>query len=211
MKNEKIMVNLGCGPDGIRGWDNLDWGLLPLVSKFGFIQKLLIKSGFLERKYLLNWPKIRLLDIRGRLPYNNGSVDQIYCSHVLEHFEKWQTINLLKEMRRILRRGGIARVVVPDLSKVIKIYNKDGAESFCRVLWGFDKDIKPNNLIKSLQRKFIRSHQWMYNKKSFEEVIKISGFRNFKWLDYKIGEVQNLDKLDLDIHKELSMYVEIKK
>lgn len=211
MENEKTKINLGSGPDGIDGWDNLDWGLLPLVSKFGIIQKILIKVGLLDKNYLLSWPKIRLCDIRGKLPYTDNSIEQVYCSHVLEHLEKWQTINLLKEVKRILKKGGIMRIVLPDLKKILEVYSKNGADQFCRVLWGFDKDIKPNNLIKSLQRKFIRPHQWMYNKKSFEEVIKISGFGNFKWLDYKIGEVQSLDKLDLDIHKELSMYVEIKK
>jgi len=69
----------------------------------------------------------------------DASVDFIYCSRVLEHLEEWEAVELLRECRRVLRPGGVLRLVVPDLLKMVKNYY--GADEFCREFYGFDKDI----------------------------------------------------------------------
>lgn len=209
--NKKLLVNLGSGPSGIKGWDNLDWGLLPLINKFPIIPKILCNFGLLNKNYLVVWPKIRLCDITKKLPYKDNSVDFVYCSHVLEHFDKWQTLNILRESNRIMKKDGVMRIVLPDLEKVFEVYRKEGPNEFCRVMWGFEKDVSPSSFINLIQRRFIRLHQWMYDKKSFEDVVKSVGFKKIKWVDCKKGEMLDIKKLDLEVHKELSMYVEIKK
>lgn len=58
------------------------------------------------------------------LPYNSGSVDHIYSSHALEHIEPAMVAPTLAEWYRVLRVGGICRVIVPDAQYIVQ-YNID--------------------------------------------------------------------------------------
>jgi SAM-dependent methyltransferase len=53
--------------------------------------------------------------------YADGSVSEIYASHVLEHFPGDKTIKVLREWVRVLKPGGRIRVAVPDHEKAIKM------------------------------------------------------------------------------------------
>jgi predicted SAM-dependent methyltransferase len=203
MTDKKITkINLGAGPDGIVGWQNFDWGMLPFLAKFGLLDAL-VSFGFLAKEYKRVWPKFSLVDIRKKIPVNDKSVDFVYCSHVLEHFEKNETLRVLNEAKRVLKKGGTARFVLPDLDKIIKIKE---ADKMCRVWWGYDKD-----KLTGWKKYFIRGHQWLYSKKSFGQLLKEVGFSKIKFLEYKQGRVSDLDKLDLPIHQDLSFYVEVEK
>ena len=58
-------------------------------------------------------------DLRKGLPLPENSVDKIYASHVLEHIPYRELINLLRELHRILNKGGELYVSVPDVSLFI--------------------------------------------------------------------------------------------
>lgn len=61
-------------------------------------------------------------DIRTGLPFIPASVDVCYASHVIEHLERPAAKQLLLECHRVLKPGGIIRLVVPDLEGIAKIY-----------------------------------------------------------------------------------------
>lgn len=50
------------------------------------------------------------------LPYETGTVDEVNCSHVLEHVEKRKVLPVLCEFYRVLRPGGLLSIEVPDLA-----------------------------------------------------------------------------------------------
>lgn len=56
------------------------------------------------------------------LPFANNTFDLVYSSHVLEHFEKVNTQDVINEWVRILKPGGIIRLSVPSFENIIKIY-----------------------------------------------------------------------------------------
>jgi hypothetical protein len=89
-------VNFGCGRVFHSGWLNFD------------------SSPCDER--------VSYCDISGRLPFGDQCVDVIYHSHVLEHLEETGAKVFIDECRRILRPGGIMRVVVPDLEGIAGAY-----------------------------------------------------------------------------------------
>lgn len=129
-------------------------------------------------------------------------MDYIYCSHVLEHFEKYETLNILKECRRVLKKNGVMRIVLPDLGKMIKSYK--GAEEFNREFFGYEKDVR------SMAKMFIRGHQWMYDEGSFLKILKMV-FGDVSKTSFRKGRVPDLKKLDLEIHRDHSFYVEVVK
>lgn len=200
-------LNLGSGPNSAKGWINYDWGLLPFLAKYR-LTSIFTSLSLLPKIYNCQWPKIELIDLRKELPDEDGSVNYIYCSHLLEHFEKYQSLKLLRECRRILKRGGMMRIVLPDLEKVIDEYRD--ADSFNREFYGYDKD-KYVGILGKLQLLFLRGHEWMYDKKSFRNLLKEAGFKNIKLRSIKKGKFPNINKLDLDVHKRLSFYYECQK
>jgi predicted SAM-dependent methyltransferase len=189
MVKRPLKVNLGCGPSRIEGW--VTW-----------FRKLLIELNLLAKNYETKWPPLALVDIRRKLPLRDQSVDFIYCSHVLEHFEKWQSESILKECKRVLKKTGIIRVILPDLKLMIDQFNS--AEEFCRQFYGYNKDQKRWYKI------FVRGHQWMYDKKSIIKEIKKAGFGKVNVVGWRQGLVPDIDKLDLYEQRMISLYIEAK-
>lgn len=58
-------------------------------------------------------------DISKPLPIADGRYELVYMSHVLEHIPWFQTIEVLKEIHRILMPGGRIEVFVPDFDKIL--------------------------------------------------------------------------------------------
>jgi predicted SAM-dependent methyltransferase len=210
MRMPKIFkVNLGCGPSGIEGWINLDWGILPWLSKNIWLRDLLIRTGVLNKSYDLRWPDVRLFDIRKRLPFNDKSIDFIYCSHVLEHFEKYQILSILKESRRVLKDAGVLRIVIPDIEKIIKLYQKSGeADEFSEYVWGYNRSSFKKTMLDKIKEKFIRGHQWCYDFKSMGDILKTAGFENISNMNCGVGLTLDIKKLDLREHEKESIYIE---
>lgn len=90
------LVNIGCGQTFHPAWINLD----------------IVPSA----------PEVQVLDIRRGLPFADRSCDVCYSSHVLEHLSPDQANFLLREVFRVLRSGGIVRLVVPDLEQIVRGY-----------------------------------------------------------------------------------------
>lgn len=89
-------LNLGCGAHYRDGWTNVD------ISSTG--------------------PGVVAHDLRRPLPFSDDSFDLVYHSHVLEHFQRDQAPVFLAECLRVLRPGGLLRVVVPDLEQIVRHY-----------------------------------------------------------------------------------------
>lgn len=90
------LVNLGCGSHFHEDWVNLD--------------------------YKANKPGVISHNLHESLPFKNDSVDAIYCSHVLEHFEKNFAPVFLADCLRVLKKHAVIRLVVPDLEQLVKNY-----------------------------------------------------------------------------------------
>lgn len=92
------MLNVGCGSTFHEDWVNVD-----LYS---------MSEHVIE------------MDIRKGLAFEDNSFDVVYSSHVLEHMSKDKAEELVEEMVRVLKPGGILRLVVPDLEAIISNYTK---------------------------------------------------------------------------------------
>lgn len=93
-----IKLNIGCGSNTHADWLNAD---------------------------LFRSKNVKKVNIKKPLPFKSNSVDIIYHSHLLEHIEKTKAKKFIKECYRILRPGGMMRVVVPDLEKICREYIKN--------------------------------------------------------------------------------------
>jgi predicted SAM-dependent methyltransferase len=92
---EGFYVHLGCGHKYLDGLINTD--------------------GNLFRKIDL-W-----LDLRNRLPFPSRSCKFVYSAHTLEHLFPDDAVRLLREVRRLLKEDGIARIAVPSMEYALEI------------------------------------------------------------------------------------------
>ena len=90
------LLNLGCGSCCHRDWVNVDFR----------------STG----------PKVIPCNLSYGLPFADESFEVIYHSHLLEHFSRCYAPVLMQECYRVHKRGGIIRVVVPDLEKIARLY-----------------------------------------------------------------------------------------
>lgn len=95
-------LNVGSGGQVIPGFTNVD---IPSDEYYGGR-----KMGFIA------------CDISSEnLPFDDDSVDRIYLSHVIEHLDDRGAFHFLREASRVLKPGGVLRVVTPDSEFLWKV------------------------------------------------------------------------------------------
>jgi SAM-dependent methyltransferase len=57
-------------------------------------------------------------DISKPLPFQSDSADFLFLEHVLEHVTPHEGYRFLKEALRVLKPGGVVRIIVPDIEKI---------------------------------------------------------------------------------------------
>jgi predicted SAM-dependent methyltransferase len=99
---------------------------LHLGCGFKYLDGLINTDGNLFRKIDL-WH-----DLRNRLPFPDGSCRFVYSSHTLEHMFPHEAIALLREIRRVLAIGGVARVAVPSMEYALEVARGSDVEDWPR-------------------------------------------------------------------------------
>lgn len=49
----------------------------------------------------------------GKWPWQDETVEDVHCSHMVEHLAAMQRIHFVNELHRVLKRGGKANIIVP--------------------------------------------------------------------------------------------------
>lgn len=177
--SEPIYVQYGCGQSCPSGWLNFDaspwlWlRTLPLVGR-------LLHLGPFPRGVLYG-------DIVTGLPIADQSVQGVYASHVLEHLPYADFWSALDHTFRMLRPGGIFRLVVPDLQARAERYLHDvvleGSEAsawFMRAS-GLGREDGLRGVGPRLRQMFGRSaHLWMWDEKSLAAALGKAGFTEIR-------------------------------
>ena len=142
-KNDKIMLHLGCGEINIPGFINVD--KLPY-------KHIHYRSGV------------------ERLPFiKSNSVELIYISHCLEHIPQSQIGFTLREYYRVLKKGGILRISVPDFKVIVDMYQNTGnIKNILDPLYG-SQEYKYNFHYIAFDYLYL---EWLLKKNSFTEVRK---------------------------------------
>ena len=194
--NGWLKINIGCGLSGAAGWYNIDNSPTILLSRIPFAQKLF---------RLPLWPpNIHRRDVRKGLHFGDGSVDCIYSSHTFEHFTWKESLDLAKECFRVLKPGGVFRIVVPDLQLVVRDYLKDPSDHAAQVFLdrlslnhNFHDWIHPGS-----------NHSQMFDERSLGHLFREAGFAKPEVKIFMQSEIPDIADVELAVRKDESLYME---
>lgn len=199
-------VNLACGLTCAQGWFNIDGSLSALLGskQFTWWNKLIYKLAgsakfytFAEFNEVIRKKRTYFYDLRYGIPLNDNSVQILYCSHFLEHLNKPDGARFIAECYRVLAKGGLMRLVLPDLDIAIKQFQTKPAEKVLDLFF-YTSDYAD-----------FAAHKYNYNFKLLATLLKKVGFKNIERQKYRQGQCPDL-KL-LDSYPDHSLYLECRK
>jgi predicted SAM-dependent methyltransferase len=212
-----IRINVGCGQTPTVGWVNLDNSPAIRLARFPVIASLMNVTGALNRHQFefiefCRRFEIKWADAVRKIPFESGSAEVIYTSHMLEHLDQSEARSFLAEAHRVLKPDGIIRIAVPDIRRIVTKYlehqdaNKLIADTYLAVP-------KPRSYLSRISNLLIgaRHHHWMYDEHSLVALLNGSGF--YAATSLKSGEtiIPDPGSLNLSEREDVSIYVEAKK
>ncbi|MFM9910759.1 MAG: class I SAM-dependent methyltransferase, partial [Chitinophagaceae bacterium] len=177
--NTLKLLNIGCGPYANPEFINLDYSWNPSIN---------ICWDIAKKPY----------------PLASSSMEGIFTEHCLEHIEMNYTLENFREFYRLLKPGGVVRIVVPDGEIYLDIYQrrKDGLTEQMPYEKGY---ISPMARINGIFRN--HGHKFIYDFDTMKKLLQEAGFTNIKKCSYRTGSDQRL-LIDQDWRAIESLYVE---
>jgi len=214
LENRPLRLNLGCGLLTHPKWVNVDGSWNARLARHPFLRKTLAGLNLLTPdKAGVPWSReILIHDIRKPLPFPDSSAEAVYASHVLEHLYREQGQQLIAECFRVLMKGGIIRVVVPDLRAIVNEYvgekwtgettqaqnGSPPADVFNeRLLMRSSSPPKGNVLARIYEAwQDFHSHKWMYDEQSLAHLLRSGGFTDVIRRDYGESEIEGITDVE---------------
>mgnify|MGYP002816303183 CR=1 FL=1 len=219
--NNNMKLNLGCGAVRPKGWINVDSSLNAYLQKLPGGKQIAQKLGMVQ----YDSDNVVYMNLNKPWKFISNSVDIVYASHLFEHLTLKSAELFMKESFRVLKPGGVIRIVVPDLYKIAKKYIaeyeqtngfKDTTEY---IMWAINMHREgqyPN--VQGLKKIILEwqgyphQHKYMYDEKSLGKIFDDHGFVQIKSKSY--GDSEYIPEIkDVEGGKEsyLSVYLEAKK
>lgn len=131
-------------------------------------------------------PSVRYGNVVAGLPIEAESCAGVYASHVLEHLCLDDCRTALQETLRVLKDGGIFRLVVPDLQVYAERYissARSGDPGAIRFLEDTGLGVRAHP--RSPQGKLVQlfgnsAHRWMWDEASLRDELQLAGFSGIR-------------------------------
>ena len=229
------LLNLGCGEKTTdrEGAVNIDWSAMLRLRAHPMRHLVvpLILHGDRLARYRALPDNIMIHDLSKGIPFDSNSVDAVYHSHVLEHLDRGVGERFVREVLRVLKPGGVHRIVVPDFELMVRGYveHLDAADadparqqehdeyvsaileqSVRREAYGtsLQKPLRrrvENSLLGDARRRG-QTHQWMYDRINLRALLLSVGYREVHRLDYDSSLIPEWDEYGLDVDEAGEQY-----
>jgi len=143
------------------------------------------------------------LDATRRLPFPDAAFDFVYSEHMIEHIRFEDGLRMLKEVHRVLRPGGAARVATPDLDFLAALCapdltprQRDYVEWAAREFVPEAPEPRPAFVVNNFVRAW--GHQFIYDAGSLELAMRSAGFASVgrrRIMESDFEELRNLENV----------------
>ena len=217
------ILNLGCGSKTSPACINIDWSIRFKLARNPILQACVFP--FMDPQQI---EKVRRLDyitfgnLKKGIPWPHNSAEAIYHSHVLEHIDRESVMPFLLEIKRVLKPGGVHRIVVPDFQRLVRAYLEDFCEDSRIVDWQVH-DFHIMQMIEQCVRResaAVRkygplrqkietwlfgdarrrgeTHQWTYDEINLPGLLRQAGFTDIARVDYRSSRIPDWSATRLD-------------
>jgi SAM-dependent methyltransferase len=204
---------------------NIDWSAYLLLKRNPVLRRVAPKllKGQRRQRFLSLPDNVVGHDLSKGIPADDGSVDAVYHSHLLEHLDRPVAERFMLEVRRVLAPGGIHRIVVPDLERLCRqlldhlgVCADDIGErarhdehvaalleqAVRREAYGMTAESGLTRVAEKLlvgdARRRGETHQWMYDWANLTALLERSGFDEIEVCDHDGSRVPDWSSFGLD-------------
>jgi SAM-dependent methyltransferase len=171
-------LNWGCGTEPSAGWINSDQKQAPGVDL--------------------------TCDILDGLPLEDDSIDYAVSIHALPELPLDRLVPALRELRRVLRPGGVLRLALPDLERGFRAYVEGERDYF----------LVPDDAARSLGGKLVTQLLWfgyarsLFTADFIEELLQKAGFDEIVHCRFMETSSGFAEIVELDNRERESLFVE---
>ncbi|HEV8657243.1 MAG TPA: methyltransferase domain-containing protein [Thermoanaerobaculia bacterium] len=162
-------IHLGSGDHRIAGWINIDRDVMMQVDV--------------------------VADLTSEMPLRSGSVDLIHSEDFIEHIDQAAGELALRECHRVLRTGGVMRLLTPDLRALVEeIYLRRNPHHlrWCSAYLEADDPCEALNM----HMRMSGEHRFIYDEEHLTSLLREIGF-DVRRVRYNWSTVPELRFLDL--------------
>jgi len=140
-------------------------------------------------------------DLSLPFPLKDNIIDKIYTSHLLEHFHYQELLQLLKELKRILKSGRELSICVPDAKIFVNAYLKNDLEKKKELdrIKHFEHPVEKIDFINYIAY-MGGVHKYMFETENIISILKHVGYK-------KVVKRNFQPDLDLKVRKDESIYI----
>jgi len=110
--------------------------------------------------------------------------DLLYACHILEYFDRRKVESVLADWRRVLKKGGVLRISVPDFEALVKLYHRTH---------DLYKILGPLYGRWEVSKGFVIYHHTVYDFDSLARLLVSVGFKNPYRYDWRRTEHKDYD------------------
>jgi predicted SAM-dependent methyltransferase len=184
-----LKLHVGAFDHIIPGWINTDITPHLVVARVPGLAWMLRLAGMMsDQRYAQHcagvFRQLRHLDVSRRFPWRDAALDAVYSSHLLEHLFPDEARHCLREMRRVLKPGGVCRLAVPDLDALVRAYAPADPEPFLDAIF------------EGRHKRDKNRHHWHYNEALLRRTLLESGFTEVRRCGYRQGRCPDVERAD---------------
>ena len=236
--SDPVILNLGCGTRTSPEMVNIDWSITARIhqSRVGRLAAPVIFQGPRRERYDALSGHVVAHDLRKGIPFEADTADAVYHSHVLEHIDRDDVPGFMAEVWRVLKSGGIHRIVVPNLERMVARYletlNTSSPDHDSSVEILYEQSVRKQatgtshqprwrrwseNLLLGDARRRGETHQWQYDHLNLATLLEEHGFTDIRRVDAHTSAIPGWAKLGLDTnpdgteYKPSSLFMEARK
>lgn len=172
-----LNVQYGAGWEAAPGWLNFD------SSPSLWVERLPVVGRFITMNPERFPEDIQFGDITKGLPLPDGTAKAVYASHVLEHLSRGDAVRAVDNTFRLLRAGGVFRLIVPDLQVRVDRYvaarARGDSEAACKLMREtlLGRESRPTTPMGYLRAMIGNSeHLWMWDEAGLMALLAQAGF-----------------------------------
>lgn len=184
-----MKIHLGAFNCPIDGWLNTDITPHLYLARVPFLPWVLHKAGKIPAARYEDYQrgafrKLTYLNVVKRWPFADASAEAVFSSHVVEHLSLRGARICVKNAHRVLKKGGVLRIVVPNLDKFVADYRPEASYEWATNFFEADQPSEKN------------MHHFMYNGESMTRLLREAGFTEITKESFRVGKCPDIDRLD---------------